>query len=53
MRGVSLLGQDYWYPKAHNIIELALKRIKEKKINDPFDIEPIYLYPKECQIRNA
>lgn len=50
-KGVTILDRDYWYPKAHNIILLALERIKQKKFTSPFDIEPIYLYPKECQIR--
>lgn len=45
------LDKDYWYPKAHNIIELALSRIKEKKWSSALSIKPIYLYPKECQIK--
>ena len=51
VKGVAILGSDYWYPKAHNIISLALERIKAKKLDNPFKIGPIYLYPKECQIR--
>ena len=50
---VDILDTDSWYPKAHNLITLAQERIKERKINNPFDIKPIYLYPKECQIRSA
>jgi tRNA threonylcarbamoyladenosine biosynthesis protein TsaB len=49
--GVSLMDKDCWYPKGHNIIKLALEKIKEKKIGNPFNIKPVYLYPKECQIR--
>ncbi len=48
---VTMLDRDYWQLKGTNIINLALKRLKEKKINNAFDIKPIYLYPKECQIR--
>lgn len=48
---VAILDRDYWYPRAHNIIMLALERIKQKKFTSPFNIQPIYLYPKECQIR--
>ena len=48
---LNFLDKDYWYPKAHNIITLALERIKEKKIKNSFNLEPIYLYPKECQIK--
>jgi tRNA threonylcarbamoyladenosine biosynthesis protein TsaB len=46
-----LLDQDYWYPKAENIIELARERIRLKKIDNLKTIHPLYLYPKECQIR--
>ena len=51
VRGANILDKDYWYPKAHNIIALALERIKEKKFENSFGIRPIYLYPKECQIK--
>jgi tRNA threonylcarbamoyl adenosine modification protein YeaZ len=53
IKGVNILDKDYWYPKAHHLIILALERIKEKKMSTPFEIRPIYLYPKECQIRKA
>jgi tRNA threonylcarbamoyladenosine biosynthesis protein TsaB len=52
VKGVEILDKDYWYPKAHNIIELALEKIKNKSFSSTFDVKPIYLYPKECQIRN-
>jgi len=46
-----LLDKDKWYPKAHNIVKLALLRIKNKKFDDLLKINPIYVYPKECQIK--
>jgi tRNA threonylcarbamoyladenosine biosynthesis protein TsaB len=47
-----LLDSDYWRPRGHNCVALAQRLAKEKKnISDTFRIEPIYLYPKECQIR--
>lgn len=49
----TILDTDCWYPKGHNIIELARGLIKSKKFNDAFNIKPIYLYPKECQIKNS
>jgi tRNA threonylcarbamoyl adenosine modification protein YeaZ len=52
IKGAQILDSDYWYPKAHSIINLTLERIKNKKIDSPFKIRPIYLYPKECQIAN-
>ncbi len=53
IKGAVILDRDYWYPKARNIIGLSLERIRDKKFDNPFDIKPIYLYPKECQIKNA
>ncbi|MCX5696277.1 MAG: tRNA (adenosine(37)-N6)-threonylcarbamoyltransferase complex dimerization subunit type 1 TsaB [Candidatus Omnitrophica bacterium] len=53
MPAATLLDKDAWYPKAHNIIQLALLRIKNKKFDDLLKINPIYIYPKECQIKNA
>jgi tRNA threonylcarbamoyladenosine biosynthesis protein TsaB len=51
IKGVTILDKDYWYPRACNIIRLSLERIRDKKFDNPFDIKPIYLYPKECQVR--
>jgi len=52
VKGLTILERDYWYPKAHNIVNLSLERIRNKKITDAFGIKPIYLYPKECQVRD-
>jgi len=52
-QGVFVLDKDQWYPKAHNIIKLVLERIKEKKLEDPLEVNPIYVYPKECQVKHA
>lgn len=51
IKGATVLDGEYWYPKGRNIVGLALGRIKIKKVSNPFEIKPIYLYPKECQIR--
>ena len=51
MKNVTVLDKDYWYPSGHNIIDLAIERINSKKVNSAPEIKPIYLYPKECQIR--
>jgi len=53
MNNVTVLDKDYWYPSGRNIINLAIERINRKKVNSAFDIKPIYLYPKECQIKNT
>jgi tRNA threonylcarbamoyladenosine biosynthesis protein TsaB len=52
VRGAVFPDKDCWYPKGHNIISLARERISAGKLNDAFDLGPIYLYPKECQVRN-
>jgi tRNA threonylcarbamoyladenosine biosynthesis protein TsaB len=51
--GLSFLDKDYWYPRAHNLIALALGRIKQKKLDNLFKIKPIYLYPPDCQVRSS
>jgi tRNA threonylcarbamoyladenosine biosynthesis protein TsaB len=51
VKSATILSQDYCYPNARNMMELALERIRDKKITGVFDIRPIYLYPKECQIK--
>ena len=51
VRNATLLDKDYWYPCGRSIINIALERIKEKKLDSPFSVNPIYIYPKECQIK--
>ncbi len=51
IKGARILDKDYWFPRPHSMIELALGRIKEKRYDNAFNLKPIYLYPKECQIR--
>lgn len=48
-----LLDEDYWYPWPRNIIELARERIHKNRIDNIKTIQPIYLYPKECQIKSV
>ncbi|MCX5694116.1 MAG: tRNA (adenosine(37)-N6)-threonylcarbamoyltransferase complex dimerization subunit type 1 TsaB [Candidatus Omnitrophica bacterium] len=51
IKNTSVLDKDYWTPQAHNLMELALDRIKTKQFSSALAIKPIYLYPKECQIK--
>jgi len=39
-----------WYPRAENILKTALL-YKDKKKPCKDNLNPIYLYPKECQVR--
>lgn len=52
-KDIEILDTEYWYPKGRNVIKLAVEKIRLKKFSNAFDVEPIYLYPKECQIRNV
>ncbi len=49
-RGI-FLEEEYWYPKAGNLIKLALPKIKRIKKCNLAKLEPIYLYPKDCQVK--
>lgn len=51
IRGSSAADKDAWYPQGNSIVTLALKAIAEKKLSDAFRIKPLYLYPRECQVR--
>jgi len=53
LKGVKILDKDYWYPQGRNMIELVKDKVTSKKLNTAFEIKPIYLYPKECQIRKS
>lgn len=47
------LGEEYWYPRASNLIQLALGRIDRIKKMDLAKLKPIYLYPKNCQVKSV
>lgn len=53
VKAAQILDNDYWYPRAHNLISLALEKIKAKDFTDSFKVKPIYLYPKECQVKKG
>lgn len=53
IKGAEILDKEYWYPKAGNIIDLALEKVKKRDYASALDIKPIYLYPKECQIKSS
>jgi len=52
MKNITVLDKDYWYPRGRNIIDLAIERINSKKVDSASEIKPVYLYPKECQIKS-
>lgn len=46
-----MIGSKAWYPRAEIVAELALNEIKNKHFVKPEDLEPMYLYSRECDIR--
>lgn len=48
---VVILDKDYWYPEPFNIMGLVREKIRDKEVTNSFKLRPIYLYPKECQIK--
>jgi len=50
-RGVKIAEKEYWYPRSKPMIALAKEKIREKIYGSAFEALPVYLYPKECQIR--
>ena len=51
IKNAAVLDKDYWIPQAHNLMDLALAKIKAKQFSSALTVKPIYLYPKECQIK--
>ncbi|MBU1062172.1 MAG: tRNA (adenosine(37)-N6)-threonylcarbamoyltransferase complex dimerization subunit type 1 TsaB [Candidatus Omnitrophica bacterium] len=47
----TFLEEEYWYPRAGNLIKLALRNRKGLKNTNLARLRPIYLYPKDCQVR--
>lgn len=45
--------ERFWYPQATRAVPLAMKRFREGKLDDVNGLRPLYLYPKECQIKKV
>ncbi|NQT95893.1 MAG: tRNA (adenosine(37)-N6)-threonylcarbamoyltransferase complex dimerization subunit type 1 TsaB [Candidatus Omnitrophica bacterium] len=43
--------ESTYYPKAAIIGRLAIERLKTGKRDNAFKLSPLYIYPKECQIK--
>jgi tRNA threonylcarbamoyladenosine biosynthesis protein TsaB len=48
-----VLDKDCWYPQPRHIIALAQEKISSGKEPNAYELKPLYLYPKECQIRET
>ncbi len=42
---------DLWLPRAATLARLGLERLAAGQKDDPATIVPLYLYPRDCQIR--
>ena len=48
----SFAEQKFWYPNASNLLMLAFDKFKRKNFINTDNLVPMYLYPKECQIKS-
>ena len=45
--------ERFWYPEASRALSLARERFLKGQLEDVEHLAPLYLYPKECQIRSV
>src|SRR3989338_1409690 len=45
--------ERYWYPRATTVAHLGYGLIKKKKFEEADKFIPMYLYPKDVQVRNS
>ncbi len=50
---VRILDKDYWRLQSRHLLSLAEEMIAAGKVTDALRLKPVYLYPKECQIRRT
>jgi len=50
IEAADFLDRDHWLIQGRNIIALAKENIKSGKLKTAFSVNPVYLYPKECQV---
>ncbi|MDD5270940.1 MAG: hypothetical protein PHE80_07125, partial [Candidatus Omnitrophica bacterium] len=43
--------ERYWYPRAEAVLELGCELIKKNKYEDTDKFTPLYVYPKDVQVR--
>jgi tRNA threonylcarbamoyladenosine biosynthesis protein TsaB len=51
--GIMFIEKDFWYPQPQTLISLSLRQMRARKTMSAFELEPIYLYPQECQIKTV
>jgi len=53
MPSLQIADKDYWQLSPKHLLDRARELIQERAASDAFRLRPLYLYPKECQIRQA
>lgn len=48
---VHILDKDHWRLQSRHLLYLAAAKIASGELSDALRLKPVYLYPKECQIR--
>lgn len=52
-KNILCLPEEFWYPRAENLCALAGEKFKKQGADNIEKLSPLYLYPKECQIKSA
>lgn len=42
-----------WFPKASVIAKMGLESFRNGSADDPYDLEPMYLYARDCNVRKG
>jgi tRNA threonylcarbamoyladenosine biosynthesis protein TsaB len=42
--------EKWWYPQSRQMAALAYERFQDKKYDDAAGLQPMYLYPQDCQV---
>ncbi|MDD5348272.1 MAG: tRNA (adenosine(37)-N6)-threonylcarbamoyltransferase complex dimerization subunit type 1 TsaB [Candidatus Omnitrophica bacterium] len=50
-RQAQFLDKDYWKPGVRCMLAEVREAVRRKAVGDADSVQPLYLYPKECQIR--
>jgi tRNA threonylcarbamoyladenosine biosynthesis protein TsaB len=51
LRDAAFLDKDYWRPQVKSMLVLARSAVEKRSAGSASRLLPLYLYPKECQIR--
>ena len=52
-RLANFADRSLWYPEPESLLHCVKEKIKNKEFSDLHKLVPVYLYPKECQVKIA